>query len=664
MIVGHLSVLLLSTSAAAYRLPSGLVRSPRATRTRAVTASADADALAALKRSFYGAADREEVMEEADDPPVGLLRDMPLCRWPWEVLPHHQRVIVVHEPQYILMFEKLLASPAPHEYVHLLLHRGDDDEDLNNNPEYALRPGSKAALAGTLMRVVASLREEVQTSTAGLKVEGLVMVVQGLARVHVTKQTQGSPYSRADVMLAPDAEVIRASARLSRKWLRSTDGLRRTDGVLRTRLALAAAAAEEEYWREWEWSNASLAALQGGGGEATSTEARPTQRGDTLCGLNASHTQGRMRLAADAAIAAMGQLTLLDVEAMRAEEETKAGSDAKETIVEAMEAEVKAQAEWEASNRTEAWPHEQTRDLTAVLPKGAADESWRNASAWHTEWLVSLLDEVEDYAVGGEAELGRKVDAGSTAAAQVALQGAQVDDAEQQEDLRTLADLELQVWLELDGLTNPDGLRGPQAAGTKPNAAAFMTDGDVPDELLELLPPPPEGNGWPDEFGLLKLAESRQARAKLNRLFAASDAGPSDAGPAQQPSGSAAQSTTDLQLLGLASVGQPDEDDIFLPLADDSEEAPDDDPKTNDGSETNGGSASSPDDSEAAGAGGYPLRRRAMRLSYAIWAVISEESAPLQRVLEVTSAAERLRYAVLRMRTLTGRQFRPPDLDS
>ena len=38
------------------------------------------------------------------------------------------------------------------------------------------------------MRIIASLREEVQTSTAGLKVEGLVMVVQGLARVHVTKQ--------------------------------------------------------------------------------------------------------------------------------------------------------------------------------------------------------------------------------------------------------------------------------------------------------------------------------------------------------------------------------------------------------------------------------------------------------------------------------------------
>ena len=97
MTVRHLLVLLLSTGSA-YRLQSTLVSLPRASRARAaVTASsADADALAALKRSFYGAADREEVRDEADDPPIGILRDMPLCRWPWEILPHHQRVIVVH----------------------------------------------------------------------------------------------------------------------------------------------------------------------------------------------------------------------------------------------------------------------------------------------------------------------------------------------------------------------------------------------------------------------------------------------------------------------------------------------------------------------------------------------------------------------------------------
>jgi hypothetical protein len=35
----------------------------------------------------------------------------------------------------------------------------------------------------------------------------------------------------------------------------------------------------------------------------------------------------------------------------------------------------------------------------------------------------------------------------------------------------------------------------------------------------------------------------------------------------------------------------------------------------------------------------YPLLRRAARLSYAIWAVIPEEGAQLQRVLEETSIA-------------------------
>ena len=58
---------------------------------------------------------------------------------------------------------------------------------------------------------------------------------------------------------------------------------------------------------------------------------------------------------------------------------------------------------------------------------------------------------------------------------------------------------------------------------------------------------------------------------------------------------------------------------------------------------------------------GYPLRRRAARLSYAIWAVIGDEDgAPLQRVLEAAGTAERLRFALLRIRRLMGRSFRPP----
>lgn len=55
----------------------------------------------------------------------------------------------------------------------------------------------------------------------------------------------------------------------------------------------------------------------------------------------------------------------------------------------------------------------------------------------------------------------------------------------------------------------------------------------------------------------------------------------------------------------------------------------------------------------------YPLLRRAARLSYAVWAVIgAQDGAPLQRVLETTSTAERLRFAVLRIRRMTGRSFR------
>ena len=56
-----------------------------------------------------------------------------------------------------------------------------------------------------------------------------------------------------------------------------------------------------------------------------------------------------------------------------------------------------------------------------------------------------------------------------------------------------------------------------------------------------------------------------------------------------------------------------------------------------------------------------PSGRRATRLSYAIWAVLAPEGSPLQRVLEVTSTAERLRFAILRMRLLTGRQLKPPE---
>ena len=69
-------------------------------------------------------------------------------------------------------------------------------------------------------------------------------------------------------------------------------------------------------------------------------------------------------------------------------------------------------------------------------------------------------------------------------------------------------------------------------------------------------------------------------------------------------------------------MGQPDEDDIFLPLADDDSEEEDEDLETPEDSEEKDDSASADEEGEGddAGAAGYPLRRRAVRLSYAIWA--------------------------------------------
>ena len=156
--------------------------------------------IASLKRLFYSASASESPLEPLPAQPpataedlkhIGVVEDVPLCRWPWEILPHHQRVLVVHEPEYTHMFESILAAPQPHIYMHLLLPGGTDNLA---NPEYALAPGTKSPLVGTLMQVVATLRESNSR---------LVLVVQGVARAVVLRPTQMKPYSRADVQEIP-----------------------------------------------------------------------------------------------------------------------------------------------------------------------------------------------------------------------------------------------------------------------------------------------------------------------------------------------------------------------------------------------------------------------------------------------------------------------------
>ena len=50
----------------------------------------------------------------------------------------------------------------------------------------------------------------------------------------------------------------------------------------------------------------------------------------------------------------------------------------------------------------------------------------------------------------------------------------------------------------------------------------------------------------------------------------------------------------------------------------------------------------------------YPARRRAQRFSYSIWAMIREENADLQAVLEANATSDRLRMALLRLREIRG----------
>eukprot|EP00747_Dinoflagellata_sp_TGD_P178782 gnl/TRDRNA2_/TRDRNA2_28383_c0_seq1.p1 gnl/TRDRNA2_/TRDRNA2_28383_c0~~gnl/TRDRNA2_/TRDRNA2_28383_c0_seq1.p1 ORF type:complete len:613 (+),score=101.51 gnl/TRDRNA2_/TRDRNA2_28383_c0_seq1:158-1996(+) len=138
---------------------------------------------------------------------LGLLLDLPLCRFSWCILPHHQVTLNIWQPQYTLMFSKLLAEPGPHYYLHVLLPGGA--ESLGQ-PGYELVPGSQASLVGTLMRVVYAKQQP----------DGrLALVVQGLARGVVLRSTQDLPYSRGDVQILPESEALLAGACAVERYL-------------------------------------------------------------------------------------------------------------------------------------------------------------------------------------------------------------------------------------------------------------------------------------------------------------------------------------------------------------------------------------------------------------------------------------------------------------
>ena len=215
-------------------------------------------ALLSLKRSFFTNTDEDAPVATRDAARLGLHLDLPLCRWGLHILPHHRTALNVFQPQYTLMFEKLIAGPQPWLYGHLYLEGGVKNLD---SPEHRLEPGSKADLTGTLMQVVAVQRESDSR---------LSLLVQGVARCIVTRPTQSLPYARADVQLLPDDEELLSSARHAQRFLSSQiDGELQTAqgasldmGGLRRRLVMAAAIAEENHWREHEHANMSLSVHQ------------------------------------------------------------------------------------------------------------------------------------------------------------------------------------------------------------------------------------------------------------------------------------------------------------------------------------------------------------------------------------------------------------------
>ena len=200
------------------------------------------------------AADKEDARK------LGLFLDMPLCRYSWCILPHHQIAMSVWQPQYTLMFNKLLGEPGPHYYFHVLLPGGA--ESLGQ-PGYELEPGTKSSLSGTLVRIVYAQRNADST---------LTLIVQGLARGVVLRGTQTLPYSRGDVQLLPDAEALLAAARSTERYLkqmvataardaandadsgvpRAADATGTTSRSVKRRLVAAAAAAETEAYFGYE----------------------------------------------------------------------------------------------------------------------------------------------------------------------------------------------------------------------------------------------------------------------------------------------------------------------------------------------------------------------------------------------------------------------------
>jgi Lon protease-like protein len=175
---------------------------------------------------------------------AGLLRDLPLWRVQWAVLPSFQEVIHVHVPHYCAMLASVIEGPRPWRFGHLYLPGGSDSL---GEPQFALEAGSQAPLVGTLMEIVQAVRFP----------DGRLLVLAvGLGRFKVARPLQTVPYSRADVALLPDVEEAQAGEAAAAAGLASLRGDVSTSSAMAAAAAAArhAAAAGAEVWWGWEQS--------------------------------------------------------------------------------------------------------------------------------------------------------------------------------------------------------------------------------------------------------------------------------------------------------------------------------------------------------------------------------------------------------------------------
>lgn len=168
-------------------------------------------------------------------PQHGVYTNMPIYRDDWTELPGLQHTFTVSDADYVNLLMKVVSSPKPHYYGHILLEGGDDRRHM-------IGPGSEAPVVGTLMQV---------SDFNHLDNGDLFVVVQALGRFIVGDVVRnGYPYPIATVELLPDIELVDAY------YGEAKDAANTFDFVLNDKVrgaACAGAVAEASEWRDYEF---------------------------------------------------------------------------------------------------------------------------------------------------------------------------------------------------------------------------------------------------------------------------------------------------------------------------------------------------------------------------------------------------------------------------